>query len=90
MDISMAIGILVGMLVMGLFIAWCLRTNELPYAYHVSYNIKGKDGFALGSMTINRNKRIKTSGDVEMLGAFIRKETDSDSVVIIHWIPLQK
>lgn len=82
-------GFLLGICAVGLA-AWFIPSPSAhPYIYHVAYSFEGEKGVAgLGSMTVNRTRKIKTADDVKSVQEFIEKESKFETIVIINWIAL--
>lgn len=59
------------------------------YVYHVAYQWSNDRLSGFGSITIYRNKKIKTNDDVKNIKEYIEKENPVGNVVIINWIRLK-
>lgn len=59
------------------------------YIYHVAYFFKNQKMNGDGSITITRNKKIKTSEDVKGIAEYIGKEHGMGLVCISNWIRLK-
>ncbi|RHW31874.1 hypothetical protein D1B32_11590 [Oceanobacillus profundus] len=58
------------------------------FKYHVVYTYQNNNTGGDGSITIRRNKKIKTSADVNGIREFIETEYSMGKVVIKNWIRL--
>lgn len=57
---------------------------EREYVYRVVYRIRNGNG----TVTITRNKKIKTAADVSEIAEFIKSEYGFEQVSIENWIRL--
>ena len=63
-----------------------LKTDDHPYKYHVVYFFKDKSQSGIGSMNINRSKRISSVEDTISMKKFIEQENKQTDVVILIYI----
>lgn len=61
-----------------------IRLFKRRYVYHVVYRIRNGNG----SVTITRNKKIKTAADISGIVEFIKNEYDFDQVSVESWTRL--